>query len=71
MRRLLVSLAAAGLIGLGLTLPSAAMPAGKAGFVAATNTDVTQVRGRGRGGWGRGGGHRGGGWGRGRHRGWR
>jgi hypothetical protein len=76
MKRSLMTLAAAGLLGLGLTFSAAAMPVGNAATTAAAvDSDVIQVR--------HGHGHRGGhmmrrggrghhyGWSRGRHRGWR
>jgi hypothetical protein len=78
MKRSLTTLAAAGLLGLGLTFSAAAMPIGKPATSAAVDSDVIQVRhghghmGRGHGhhgGWARGRGHHHG-WSRGRHRGY-
>jgi hypothetical protein len=82
MKRSLMTLAAVGLLGLGLTCSATAMPVGNpAATTAAVDSDVIQVRhghgghmgrggGRGHhGGWHRGRGHHYG-WSRGRHRGW-
>lgn len=85
MKRAIIAVAAAGLIGLGLMLPASAMPVGQLTHSSIASSDVIQVRGghghgghfgMGRGGrghhygWGRGRGHHYG-WTRGRHRGWR
>ncbi len=64
MKRSLITLAAAGLLGLGLTFSAAAMPMGKLA-PAASDNGVIQVRG----GHGHGHGHMGRG-GRGHHYGW-
>jgi hypothetical protein len=80
MKRSLMTLAAAGLLGLGLSFSATAMPIGNPATAAVVDSDVIQVRhghgghmGRGgRGhhyGWARGRGHHHG-WSRGRHRGW-
>jgi len=63
MKRSLIALAAAGLLGLGLTFSAAAMPMGK--LAPASDNGVIQVRG----GHGHGHGHMGRG-GRGHHHGW-
>ena len=76
MKRSLIALAAAGLLGFGLTFSAAAMPMGK--LAPASDNGVIQVRGghghgHGHGHMGRGGRGHHHGWGRGHHhhRGWR
>ena len=72
MKRSLIALAAAGLLGFGLTLSAAAMPVGN--LAPASDNGVIQVKGghghgHGHHGWGRGGRGHHYGWSRGRHRG--
>jgi hypothetical protein len=74
MKRMIIAAAAAGLLGLGLMAPAAAMPVSSSLAPAVSSeSDVIQVRGgRGHHGMSRRGGrghHYG--WSRGRHRGWR
>jgi hypothetical protein len=72
MKRSLIALAAAGLLGFGLTFSAAAMPVSKLAPAAASENGVIQVRGghgHGHHGWGRGGRGHHYGWSRGHHRG--